>query len=103
MFSSTTIKIEKKGEKMKKCEDCGKKLGIFAGYRHPTMGNNHLLCGNCYDKVSASVEEWKRFVLSNSFTNNSSKKDSQWNLHEVPVSFIKKRKLVNRFLVKKEA
>ena len=31
------------GKKMKTCEECGKKLGMFHGYIHPTLGNDYLL------------------------------------------------------------
>jgi hypothetical protein len=58
---------------MKDCKECGKKLGIFGGYIHPTLGKNYLLCNRCFDQVSDSVEKWKEFVLSNSFNNNASK------------------------------
>jgi len=51
---------------MKKCEECGKKLGIIEGYLHPTLGKKHLLCSQCFNKVSESVEKWKEFVLNNS-------------------------------------
>jgi hypothetical protein len=87
---------------MKKCEDCGKTLGILTGYSHPTMGKSHLLCSNCFDQVSASVEEWKEFVISNSF-NNGHSNNSRWNLEKIAVSLIKKRKMENKFLVRKEA
>jgi hypothetical protein len=64
---------------MKKCEECGKTLGFLEGYRHPTLGKNHLLCNPCFDQVSESVEKWRNVVLSyaNFFNNNTSKR----NLH----------------------
>ena len=57
---------EKGDENMKTCEECGKKLGVFEGYRHPTLGKKYLLCSPCFDQVSESVEQWGNFVLSNS-------------------------------------
>jgi len=48
---------------MKECVECNKKLGIIEGYRHPTMGKDYLLCGNCFDTVSASVDGWSEFIL----------------------------------------
>jgi hypothetical protein len=42
--------------------ECGKKLGIIKGYRHPTMGKDYLLCSKCFDTVSASVEKWSKFI-----------------------------------------
>ena len=58
---------------MKRCEECGKKLGILGGYQHPTFGKKHLLCNSCFDLVSDSVTKWREFVLSNSFVQNSNK------------------------------
>lgn len=56
---------------MKECEECGKKLGVFHGYIHPTLGKDYLLCSECYDKVSESVDQWREFVNSNSFNNDT--------------------------------
>lgn len=53
--------------KMKKCEECGKKLGLLEGYRHPTLGKDYSLCSPCFDQVSESVTIWRDFVLANSF------------------------------------
>jgi hypothetical protein len=47
---------------MKDCMECGKKLGIIEGYRHPTMGKDNLLCSNCFDTVFESVEKYREFV-----------------------------------------
>ena len=47
---------------MKKCMECGKKLGIIEGYRHPTKGKDHLICSNCFDTVSASIENYREFI-----------------------------------------
>ncbi|PNX49658.1 MAG: hypothetical protein BV457_00975 [Thermoplasmata archaeon M9B1D] len=47
---------------MKECVECGKKLRIIEGYRHPVMGKDHLLCKNCFDTVSASVEKYQEFL-----------------------------------------
>ncbi len=47
---------------MKECVECGKKLGIIEGYRHPVMGRDYLLCRNCFDTVSASIEKYKEFL-----------------------------------------
>jgi hypothetical protein len=52
---------------MKFCEECGKKLGFFEGYRHPAMGKEYLLCSSCFDVIDKSVEEWCKFVTANSF------------------------------------
>jgi len=53
--------------KMKVCEECGKKLRLLKGYRHPTLGKGFNLCSMCFDQVSESVNRWKTFVLANSF------------------------------------
>ena len=47
---------------MKECVDCGKKLGIIEGYRHPVKGKDFLLCSKCFDTVSESVEKWSEFI-----------------------------------------
>ena len=47
---------------MKECVECRKKLGIIEGYRHPTMGKDYLLCGNCFDTVLESVEKYREFI-----------------------------------------
>lgn len=52
---------------MKQCEECGKKLRLLKGYRHPILGKDFNLCSSCFDKVSDSVNRWKTFVLANSF------------------------------------
>jgi hypothetical protein len=57
--------------KKRECIECGKHLSIIEGYRHPTLGNEYLLCYECYVKVRVSVERWGRFVLWNSFNPDS--------------------------------
>jgi hypothetical protein len=49
-------------KKMKECVECQKKLGIIEGYRHPTMGQDYLLCSSCFDTVFESVEKYREFV-----------------------------------------
>jgi hypothetical protein len=57
--------------KMVDCDECGKTLGMFHGYSHPTMGKKYTLCSTCYNQVNESVMQWKEFVLSyNGFFNN---------------------------------
>ena len=68
---------------MTNCEECGKVLGILEGYRHPVMGKKHLLCSNCFDSVSESVEKWKDFVNANSFVGNSSKNSLENQLKKI--------------------
>jgi hypothetical protein len=47
---------------MKEWMECGKNLRIMEGYRHPTMGNDYLLCSSCFDTVFESVEKYRKFV-----------------------------------------
>jgi ribosomal protein S14 len=63
--------------KMKECVECGKKLGIIEGYRHPVMGKDYLLCRNCYDTLCGSVEKWKEFI---STYNGFFKKETRSNI-----------------------
>ena len=44
---------------MKKCEECGKKLRLIEGYRHPIQGNEYLLCSDCFDTMHESVVKWR--------------------------------------------
>jgi hypothetical protein len=55
------------------CEECGKKLSILQGYRHPALGTRFLVCGKCFDKVNEDMERWSTFCLSDSFNAESSK------------------------------
>ena len=73
---------------MKECEECGKKLGILKGYQHPTLGKKHLLCSPCFDKVSESVENWQKFVLSKTLDTNSIVKYA--NRHKLDIEMIQK-------------
>ena len=42
--------------------ECGTKLGIMEGYRHPTIGKDNLLCSSCFDTVFESVEKYREFI-----------------------------------------
>jgi len=72
---------------MIECEECGKKLGIMEGYRHPTMGKKHHLCSPCFDQVSESVARWGEFVSTNSFNVAASKSNSMINFKKINASF----------------
>ena len=78
---------------MVKCEECGKKLSILRGYRHPTMGKKYLLCSSCFDTVEASVDKWREFVLSNSLKIKASKTNSKVNWQKIKPSYIKIREI----------
>jgi len=84
---------------MNKCEECGKTLGIFKGYRHPTMGKAHHLCSNCYNEVYESVIKWQEFILSNSFKNVPSKNTVQLTSENLPFNFSQKRKKLDKVLI----
>lgn len=58
--------------KMVECVECGKKLGFFEGYSHPTLGKKNLVCGSCFGKVEESVTKWREFIISHSFQTESS-------------------------------
>ena len=36
---------------MKKCANCGKKLGTFNKYYHPSFEKRWLFCSNCYNEI----------------------------------------------------
>ncbi len=72
---------------MIECEECGKKLGIMEGYKHPTMGKKHHLCSPCFDQVSESVARWGEFVNTNSFNIAASKSNSMINFKKITTSF----------------
>jgi hypothetical protein len=69
---------------MEKCEECGKNLGFLEGYRHPTLGKKHHLCGPCFNQVSESVARWGEFVLANSFNLKTSEKRLNVNWKKFP-------------------
>jgi len=69
---------------MIECEECSKTLGIFEGYRHPTLGKKHYLCSPCFDQVNESVSRWGEFVLSNSFNNGK----ANYNVNDSVFSFL---------------
>lgn len=85
-FILTLLDVEPVIKDMKDCEECGKKLGMLEGYRHPTMGKKHLLCSPCFDQVSDSVARWGEFVRNNSFNMNA-QSNSQMNWKEMIPKF----------------
>jgi hypothetical protein len=68
---NTSFNLLSDDSKKTKCIECGKKLRLFEGYRHPTLGNDYLLCYECFVKILGSVERWGRFILWNSFNPES--------------------------------
>ena len=88
---------------MVECKECGTKLGILEGYRHPTMGKGHLLCSKCFDQVSESVEKWKEFVLSNSFNKSACKSNSQRDWKNMLTGFNQIQNMFNNVWQKKKS
>lgn len=78
---------------MRKCMECGKNLGIFEGYRHPTMGKDYLLCGNCFDTISISVDKWSNFIVPyvEFFNKESSKIDDIQNIRKFITKNVKNK------------
>jgi len=79
---------------MVECKECGKTLGIFEGYQHPTMGKNHSLCGHCFDNVNESVNKWRDFILNNSFNNNILKNNIKMNWKNIIPSINQRRNII---------
>ena len=69
---------------MTECVECGMTLGIFEGYRHPTMGKKHNLCSPCFDRVNDSVARWREFVYANSFNNEK----TSYNFNDMVSNFL---------------
>jgi hypothetical protein len=61
-FMTTDDDVSFGDKNMKKCVECGRNLGLIEGYRHPTMGTNYLVCSDCFDTVSESVEKYREFI-----------------------------------------
>jgi len=87
---------------MVECIECGKKLGVFEGYCHPTMGKKHLLCSPCFDHVSDSVSKWRDFVTSNSFNVEVSKNYLELNLKKISTISSKIQKVFGNLWSEKE-
>jgi len=86
---------------MVSCEECGKKLGIFEGYCHPTMGKKHHLCSPCFDQVSESVAKWSEFVRSNSFNVNAASLNSQMDWKKIATNFSQMHTFIENIMPEK--
>jgi hypothetical protein len=53
------------------CVECGKRLGVFEGYRHPVKGMHFLVCSQCFLQLEESLAQWRSFILENSFLTES--------------------------------
>jgi len=79
---------------MTECEECGKKLGIFEGYQHPTMGKKNFLCSSCFEQVSESISRWGRFVMANSFNNQPTKMNLSTKWKNIVPTFASRRNMI---------
>lgn len=44
------------------CTECGKKIGILGGYTHPVLGKGKCVCGDCFQKIEESEENYSNFI-----------------------------------------
>ena len=96
--ANTTYKMMK----MKICEECGKKLRLLEGYRHPTLGKDYTLCSPCFDQVSESVARWGEFVLANSFDMRSPRNNIPLDWKKIIPNITKIRDSLENELIEKE-
>jgi hypothetical protein len=84
---------------MKRCNECGKKLRVLEGYRHPVLSNDALLCSSCFDIVSESVEQYGKFVLPyvDFFKNSSSNQKYQLNLENILIGWASLKEVFTKF------
>ena len=70
---------------MKRCEECGKELKFYEGYRHPILGKKFLLCSPCFDVVYEDLALWKEFVINHIdlFKNGYSHDKYQLNMEKI--------------------
>ena len=89
---------------MKKCNECGKELKFFEGYRHPTLGKEHNLCSPCFDIVDESVTKWREFVTPyfSFFNNESTNNDLQLNKEKIQPGFVQTKKRLDNVLIRTE-
>ncbi len=64
------------------CEECGNKIGILQGYRHPALGKRFLVCQKCFKKIDEDMERWSTFCFSDTYTTKLSKIDVQEAWHK---------------------
>lgn len=87
---------------MVECEECRKKLGVFEGYHHPTLGRKHLLCSPCFEQVNESVSRWRDFLLANTFNVNISGNNSNVSLKKILPDINHTRDILEKVWVKPE-
>jgi hypothetical protein len=88
---------------MKRCEECGKKLRLIEGYRHPILGKNFLICSNCFDVEYESKKKWREAHLPyvGFFENDSSNNKYLLNLRKKSTSFIRLTSIIHNIRPKK--
>lgn len=88
---------------MVNCEECGKKLRFFEGYRHPVMGNKTLLCSVCFNSVSASVDRYRDFISPyNDFFNKENSNFKLLALKFISGKFMENIRIYDKTLAEKE-
>ena len=88
---------------MKRCEECGKKLGFIEGYRHPILGKSHLICSYCFDVENESKIKWREAHLPyvGFFNNGSDKKNYLFNLRKNSTNFVRTSSIIQNIQPKK--
>jgi hypothetical protein len=49
---------------MAKCNECGKKLKMLSGFKHPIKGKKYPVCSPCFDNVQEVVRFNREEVLN---------------------------------------
>jgi hypothetical protein len=57
---------------MKRCYECGKKLKLWEGYFHPTLGQKVLVCSKCFEIIAVSMEKYCHYILNEYKKKNNS-------------------------------
>jgi hypothetical protein len=88
---------------MKGCEECGKRLGILNGYRHPIRGRNHLVCSECFDSIHESVVNWRKANTPyiGFFNKINSTKSNNHNIFDIADKIINPTKFIENFPAEK--
>lgn len=48
---------------MGNCSECGKTLRFFEGCAHPLRGKKYLICINCFNRITKSIEYYNRCLF----------------------------------------
>jgi hypothetical protein len=85
-------------KKMMRCDICSKKLCFKEDCQYPTIGETQVVCRNCYDRVSTSVEIWKKLFHANSFNTKISKNTLQLDMNNKIMSYIQTDNVIDNIL-----